>query len=628
MTDGGTYGRNGLNQIASMEQSDYVGSGDEEGLLELEHVYDGQGRRVRKLVYQKIPQADGSVVKELVKDTLFIYDGWNPAYEKESKRVFENGSYVRTETTERHYIWGPDVTGSLRGAGGVGGLLAVVEDGRGSAKHSYPVYDPQGSVIALVDAGGKGVVAEYNYGPYGEPMWADGARAGSNPFRYSTKYTDSETGLLYYGYRYYNPQDGTWLSRDPLGEAGGLNLYGFVNNDPVNGIDYLGLVDYRVKKDAIPVLVYEGDGRWGVYLQTMKKSAIFRTNGSSYSASRMPGYYAEIWVDSPPIKVATFSDEGAARFINGEATGLGADWINVANLRFEAEAWQQSAETFKTFGQIIPGVGTGVALAEGERIKGGAYFTRDVLLTITGTKFIQGGKSIGSFILRGAAVGSLQGGSSAAFDVTGSRLQAFWDGKEYEGTLSGDAWNIVRATRNGAVFGAALGPLARLKQLSTLPKNSGHKFSDGLGGSRSLRNEVELTADQQKQLYQHVDELGLDADDFLISSHMSSYSPMVDKVFLGPNTFPLANGGGGVGTVFGRLSPRSVVAHEAGHMIADRAGKGFAGGSLLDEVQASLLGRSLRGLNRIERYQLLRDAAERARKEGVKLRSILPQLNY
>jgi RHS repeat-associated protein len=61
-----------------------------------------------------------------------------------------------------------------------------------------------------------------------------------NPFRFSTKYQDDETDLLYYGYRY--EKDGRWLSRDPVEEKGGLSLYAFVNNAPVALIDALGRV--------------------------------------------------------------------------------------------------------------------------------------------------------------------------------------------------------------------------------------------------------------------------------------------------------------------------------------------------------------------------------------------------
>lgn len=66
--------------------------------------------------------------------------------------------------------------------------------------------------------------------------------AASNPFGSSAKYTDSETGLVYYGYRYYDPSNGRWKSRDPIEEVGGKNLYCFVVDSPVNLIDGSGLV--------------------------------------------------------------------------------------------------------------------------------------------------------------------------------------------------------------------------------------------------------------------------------------------------------------------------------------------------------------------------------------------------
>jgi RHS repeat-associated protein len=66
------------------------------------------------------------------------------------------------------------------------------------------------------------------------------------PFRFSTKQFDAETGFYYYGYRFYSPELGRWLSRDPVEEQGGLNLYGFVGNDPVDRWDMLGLGEYSI----------------------------------------------------------------------------------------------------------------------------------------------------------------------------------------------------------------------------------------------------------------------------------------------------------------------------------------------------------------------------------------------
>jgi RHS repeat-associated protein len=59
-------------------------------------------------------------------------------------------------------------------------------------------------------------------------------------YRFSTKPLDFETGLYYYTYRYYDPRTGRWASRDPIGEDGGVNLYGFVYSDPISLIDDLG----------------------------------------------------------------------------------------------------------------------------------------------------------------------------------------------------------------------------------------------------------------------------------------------------------------------------------------------------------------------------------------------------
>jgi len=90
-------------------------------------------------------------------------------------------------------------------------------------------------------------VQKLEYSPFGKILrGANKALAGlsfRSPFGFSTKYTDEETNLCYYGYRYYDPVTGRWPSRDPLGERGGMNLYGFVGNNGINQVDYLGLTD-------------------------------------------------------------------------------------------------------------------------------------------------------------------------------------------------------------------------------------------------------------------------------------------------------------------------------------------------------------------------------------------------
>ena len=74
-------------------------------------------------------------------------------------------------------------------------------------------------------------------GPFGEVLRATGPMAKANPFRFSTKYQDDETDLLYYGLRYYNASAGRWMSSDPIEERGGLGLYVFVRNQPLTYYD-------------------------------------------------------------------------------------------------------------------------------------------------------------------------------------------------------------------------------------------------------------------------------------------------------------------------------------------------------------------------------------------------------
>ena len=56
--------------------------------------------------------------------------------------------------------------------------------------------------------------------------------------------------MPYYGFRYYGPQTGRWLSRDPIGERGGENLYGFLGNDGLNQLDRLGLIEINELTDC------------------------------------------------------------------------------------------------------------------------------------------------------------------------------------------------------------------------------------------------------------------------------------------------------------------------------------------------------------------------------------------
>ena len=102
------------------------------------------------------------------------------------------------------------------------------------------MYDGNGSIKCYVDGTGA-LQPKFDYDAKGRVASATGAKANDLLFRFSTKYFDAETNTVHYRFRDYNPANGKWLSRDPIEEQGGKNLYGFVKNDPVNLFDYFGL---------------------------------------------------------------------------------------------------------------------------------------------------------------------------------------------------------------------------------------------------------------------------------------------------------------------------------------------------------------------------------------------------
>jgi RHS repeat-associated protein len=182
------------------------------------------------------------------------YDGWN--------RIAEY-TYADSEYTLAHtYLWGLDLSETPQGAGGVGGLLCIDS---GNDVRYYPAYDLNGNVIAYLDNSGQ-PAAHYQYDPFGNLTVDWENTAADFPYRFSTKPQDPITGLYYYGYRYYDPVTGRWPSRDPVEEEGGINLYSFLENDQVNGIDKLGQVSftpYIGKRLTDPPTEFRGDHDWG-----------------------------------------------------------------------------------------------------------------------------------------------------------------------------------------------------------------------------------------------------------------------------------------------------------------------------------------------------------------------------
>jgi RHS repeat-associated protein len=194
--------------------------------------YDAANRRYKKELYNWNVTTGGYILESVI---YYVYNGWTLI-----------GELNATLNPQRVYEWGLDLSRTEQGAGGVGGLLAMKDIVAG--KTYYYTYDGNGNVQQVVDSSTGNIVADYVYGPFGEIVRASGPLAKLNRFRFSTKYTDDESGLVYYGYRYYAPSLGRWINRDPIEEKGGVNLYGMAGNQIISAIDAFGMAELNLDR--------------------------------------------------------------------------------------------------------------------------------------------------------------------------------------------------------------------------------------------------------------------------------------------------------------------------------------------------------------------------------------------
>ncbi|PWU16470.1 MAG: hypothetical protein C5B50_13580 [Verrucomicrobia bacterium] len=126
-----------------------------------------------------------------------------------------------------------------------GNVLCGPDSGGSWTSHAYYHADGNGNVTCLIDES-QSVVATYRYDPFGGILSQSGDLAGANNYRFSSKEQMPNSGLYYYGYRFYEPSLQSWINRDPAGEGSGVNLYTFVLNAPSDYLDTDGRSFFRL----------------------------------------------------------------------------------------------------------------------------------------------------------------------------------------------------------------------------------------------------------------------------------------------------------------------------------------------------------------------------------------------
>jgi RHS repeat-associated protein len=216
---------------------------------------------------------DGLLRKRIERD--YAWNGSSWVKTNEVRFVYDDNLVIQERDINNlpqvTYTRGNDLSGTMQGAGGIGGLLARTDMGQwiiGSpTAHAYYHADGNGNITMLIN-GYQAIVAKYLYDPYGNTLSLGGSLASANKFRFSSKEWNDNAGLYYYLYRYYDPNLQRWPNRDPITELGfallmspnvtasddgstfstgvvredegDVNLYSFVVNEPILLVDTYG----------------------------------------------------------------------------------------------------------------------------------------------------------------------------------------------------------------------------------------------------------------------------------------------------------------------------------------------------------------------------------------------------
>ncbi|KAF3361875.1 Uncharacterized protein PHSC3_001642 [Chlamydiales bacterium STE3] len=185
------------------------------------YLYDRDGRLVQTpaavYTYDALDRLT-SVTKNDV-TTIYTYDAFNRRMSKSSTTFIYDGQKeigaVSLGKLKEFRVLAP-------GSSEIGSAVAIEIGDEVFA----PVHDFSGNVIALIEGSGN-LYENYRYSSFGE-----GLTPSSNPWRFASKRFDAESGLVYFGQRYYDPLQGCWMTPDPIGYPGGFNLYAYVYNNP------------------------------------------------------------------------------------------------------------------------------------------------------------------------------------------------------------------------------------------------------------------------------------------------------------------------------------------------------------------------------------------------------------
>jgi len=320
--------------------------------------YDPLGNLARKIQDGEEILFTSNLLSQLIAikkaDQTALYFSYDPFGRRLTKKLCAiSGKNKKILSVSRSFHFGNHELGMLNDQGQITHLripglsgdkfslksIALELDGRTFA----PLHDSAGNLSALLDPDSREVVENYVYSGFaGVKIYAYGKEIShssiGNPWRFAEKPIDEETGLIYFGFRYYDPAIGRFISRDPVGYQDGPNLYAYLHNNPINYVDHFGLETDEFEE------YYYGDVEKHCYCETHRTCKrggdLDKTVGSGlptirYSDTFEQMFAVPLWID--PWKQHLMYEPSKIYQVEGEERpDLGIGFANGMDNDFES----------------------------------------------------------------------------------------------------------------------------------------------------------------------------------------------------------------------------------------------------------------------------------------------------
>ncbi len=239
---------NSLNQLIAQAKAEFS--------------YDPQGNLLRKTLDGEETQFASNILSQLIAiekpDQTYLTFSYDPFGRRAIKKTYDSKEKnKKTLSTTRSFYLGLHELGVLNEKGAIkklrvpgiaGNQISLKSIAIEIEDQTYAVlHDISGNVIALLDPVSREIIESYTYSAFGTEKIYNAyqkqisSSAISNPWRYAEKPIDEETGLINFGFRYYDPSTSRWISKDPAGFIDGPNLYAYCHNNPLRCCDLFGL---------------------------------------------------------------------------------------------------------------------------------------------------------------------------------------------------------------------------------------------------------------------------------------------------------------------------------------------------------------------------------------------------